>query len=48
MKVPIGKGTATGVKNPRGYTLAYNEFIVYDIKQIKFRYALKLRFNHKW
>ena len=45
VKVPLGKEIKTGVTNPRGYTLMYNEFIVYNVKQIKFRYAIKLKFS---
>eukprot|EP00051_Salpingoeca_urceolata_P027695 m.482820 g.482820 ORF g.482820 m.482820 type:complete len:523 (-) comp22675_c0_seq1:139-1707(-) len=47
VKVPCGKQKDTGVVNPAGYTLAYNEFIVYDTKQVKFRYLLKVKFNYK-
>ncbi|KAK3085759.1 hypothetical protein FSP39_008277 [Pinctada imbricata] len=47
MKVPIGKGKNTGVKNPSGYTLNYNEYIVYDTKQIKMKYLLRVKFNYK-
>jgi len=45
--VPWGKPTDTGVKNPKGYTLNYNEYIVYDTKQIKMKYLLKVKFNFK-
>nr|KAG5690983.1 hypothetical protein BaRGS_007330 [Batillaria attramentaria] len=45
--VPVGKGKDTGVKNPKGYTLNYNEFIVYDTRQIRMRYLLKVQFNFK-
>ncbi len=34
--------------NPHGYTLNYNEFIVYDVKQIKMKYLVKVKFNFKW
>ena len=30
-----------------GLSLQYNEFIVYDTAQIKMRYALRMKFNHK-
>ncbi|XP_071091568.1 poly [ADP-ribose] polymerase 2-like [Haliotis cracherodii] len=46
-KVPIGKGIDTGTTNPHGYTLNYNEFIVYNTAQIKMRYLLKVKFNYK-
>lgn len=45
--VPLGKSKNTNVKNPSGYTLNYNEFIVYDTKQIKMKYLLKTKFNFK-
>ncbi|XP_052818983.1 poly [ADP-ribose] polymerase 2-like isoform X2 [Mya arenaria] len=45
--VPFGKPKNTGVKNPSGYTLNYNEFIVYDTKQIKMKYLLKVEFDFK-
>ncbi|XP_053402809.1 poly [ADP-ribose] polymerase 2-like [Mercenaria mercenaria] len=43
--VPWGKGKDSGVNNPKGYTLNYNEFIVYDTKQIKMKYLLKIDFK---
>ena len=43
--VPLGPIMDTGVANPRGYTLNYNEFVVYDTAQIKMRYLVKLKFN---
>ncbi|XP_028392004.1 poly [ADP-ribose] polymerase 2-like [Dendronephthya gigantea] len=45
--VPLGEGIETNVNNPNGYTLNYNEFIVYDTKQIKLRYLVKCKFNYK-
>ena len=45
--VPLGKGGDTGVRNPNGFTLNYNEFVVYDTKQIRMRYLLKVKFNFK-
>ncbi|KAI0225557.1 Poly [ADP-ribose] polymerase 2 [Lamellibrachia satsuma] len=45
--VPLGKGGETGVRNPNGFTLNYNEFVVYDTKQIRMRYLLKVKFNFK-
>ena len=45
--VPMGPGVDTKVKNPQGYTLNYNEFIVYDLAQIKMRYMAKIKFNFK-
>ncbi len=48
MVVPMGKPVDTKVVNPHGYTLNYNEFIVYDVKQIKMKYLVKVKFNFKW
>ena len=36
------------VKNRDSYTLNYNEFIVYDTKQIKMKYLAKIKFNYKY
>jgi len=33
--------------NDAGIYLRYNEFIVYDIAQIKVRYLLRLKFNYQ-
>lgn len=44
IKVPCGKGVPTNI--PQG-SLLYNEFIVYDIAQIKIKYLLKVKFNYK-
>jgi len=46
--VPWGKPKDSGVNNPKGFTLNYNEFIVYDIKQIKMKYLLKVQFDFKF
>ncbi|XP_022443283.1 poly [ADP-ribose] polymerase 2 isoform X1 [Monodon monoceros] len=43
--VPLGPASDTGVLNPEGYTLNYNEFIVYNPNQVHMRYLLKVRFN---
>lgn len=45
--VPVGKGVSTGVKNPTGYTLNYNEFIVYKTSQIRMKYLVKVQFKFK-
>ena len=47
VKLPMGKPVQTGVANPQGYTLQYNEYIVYDVAQIKLKYALRVKFNYK-
>uniref|UniRef100_A0A8C6XEK8 Poly [ADP-ribose] polymerase n=1 Tax=Naja naja TaxID=35670 RepID=A0A8C6XEK8_NAJNA len=43
--VPMGPAKPTGVVNPNGYTLNYNEFVVYDPRQVRMKYLLKVRFN---
>lgn len=43
--VPMGKAINTGVTNPKGYTLNYNEYIVYNTNQIKMKYLVKVKFN---
>ncbi|KAM9121040.1 poly [ADP-ribose] polymerase 2 isoform 3-T4 [Pangshura tecta] len=43
--VPLGPAMETGVRNPHGYTLNYNEFVVYDPGQVRMRYLLQVRFN---
>lgn len=43
--VPLGPAHDTGVLNPDGYTLNYNEFIVYNPNQVRMRYLLKVKFN---
>jgi poly [ADP-ribose] polymerase len=42
--VPAGKGVPSGVHDT---ALMYNEFIVYDVSQIKTRYILRLNFKYK-
>ncbi|XP_075805450.1 poly [ADP-ribose] polymerase 2 isoform X3 [Microtus pennsylvanicus] len=43
--VPLGPASDTGILNPEGYTLNYNEFIVYSPNQVHMRYLLKIQFN---
>ncbi|XP_042557039.1 poly [ADP-ribose] polymerase 2 [Dipodomys spectabilis] len=43
--VPLGPASFTGIQNPEGYTLNYNEFIVYNPNQVRMRYLLKVKFN---
>ncbi|XP_030044961.1 poly [ADP-ribose] polymerase 2, partial [Microcaecilia unicolor] len=45
--VPLGPAKETGVLNPDGYTLNYNEYIVYDPHQVYMKYLLKIQFNFK-
>mmetsp|Transcript_64488 Transcript_64488/g.74962 ORF Transcript_64488/g.74962 Transcript_64488/m.74962 type:complete len:768 (+) Transcript_64488:42-2345(+) len=41
--IPIGKGEDTKIAQG---SLLYNEFIVYDIAQIRLRYLLRIKFNY--
>ncbi|XP_065844770.1 poly [ADP-ribose] polymerase 2-like [Oscarella lobularis] len=43
----LGPNRETGVENPAGYTLYHNEFVVYDTRQIRMRYVVKVRFNYR-
>ncbi|XP_067931364.1 poly [ADP-ribose] polymerase 2-like [Watersipora subatra] len=45
--VPCGKLKETGTVNSSGYTLQYNEYIVYSTNQIKMKYLLKVKFNFR-
>ena len=47
VKVPLGTAVNTKISNPGGYTLQYNEYIVYDVAQIKMKYALRVKFNYQ-
>lgn len=51
VKVPYGKGLKTKKfeddKNLRS-DLLYNEYIVYDVAQVKAQYLLKVKFNYKY
>uniref|UniRef100_A0A3B3CSP4 Poly [ADP-ribose] polymerase n=1 Tax=Oryzias melastigma TaxID=30732 RepID=A0A3B3CSP4_ORYME len=44
--VPMGPGVKTGVANNSGYSLLYNEFIVYNPAQTRMRYLLRVQFNY--
>lgn len=48
LDLPSGKPVNTKVNNKSGYTLQYNEFIVYNTAQIKMKYLAKIKFNHKY
>ena len=41
--MPLGPVVPTGVQ---GSSLLYNEFIVYDISQIKQRFVLQVKFHY--
>ncbi|KAL0966309.1 hypothetical protein UPYG_G00293700 [Umbra pygmaea] len=44
--VPMGPGIKTGVGAGGGYSLLYNEFIVYNPAQTRMRYLLRVQFNY--
>lgn len=44
--VPMGPGVKTGVGKHNGYSLLYNEFIVYNPAQTRMRYLLRIKFNY--
>ena len=48
LQVPVGPPKNTKVKNKTGYTLNYNEFIVYNTSQIQMKYLAKVKFNYKY
>jgi poly [ADP-ribose] polymerase len=46
--VPCGRQMDVSSSLPSRATLQYNEFIVYKTEQVKMKYLLKLKFNHKF
>ena len=46
--LPVGPAKKTKISEVGGYTLNYNEFIVYDTEQIKMKYLAKIKFNYKY
>ncbi|KAF7657909.1 hypothetical protein LDENG_00020680 [Lucifuga dentata] len=44
--VPMGPWVKTGVGNNSGYSLLYNEFVVYNPAQTRMRYLLQIQFNY--
>ncbi|XP_047482677.1 poly [ADP-ribose] polymerase 2-like isoform X3 [Penaeus chinensis] len=45
--VPLGPAVNSGLNNPKGYTLMYNEFIVYNPAQVRTRFLLKVKFHFR-
>lgn len=43
VQVPLGKPEST---NDQRLALQYNEYIVYDVCQVKLRYLLRVKFNY--
>ncbi len=46
--VPCGKIVDASSSLPQSPSLQYNEFIVYDTRQIKLRYLVQLKFKYKY
>ncbi|KAM9330785.1 poly [ADP-ribose] polymerase 2 [Gastrophryne carolinensis] len=46
-EVPLGPLVDTGLQNNDGYTLNYNEYIVYDPCQVRMKYLLQVHFNYE-
>ncbi|XP_034018181.1 poly [ADP-ribose] polymerase 1 isoform X2 [Thalassophryne amazonica] len=44
VQVPLGKGVHTNIDDT---SLLYNEYIVYDVAQVKMKYLLKIKFNYQ-
>lgn len=45
VKIPLGKSvTDSKIKS----SLLYNEYIVYDVAQVKVQYLFKMKFNYKY
>ena len=42
--VPLGKPVQTTIHSKTGYSLNYNEYIVYDVRQVKMRYIVQVQF----
>ncbi|XP_053348158.1 poly [ADP-ribose] polymerase 2 isoform X2 [Clarias gariepinus] len=43
--VPLGPGVKTNIDQDAGYTLLYNEYVVYDPAQVRMKYLLRVQFN---
>ena len=48
VKLSMGPPRNTNRENKEGYTLNYNEYIVYNTNQIKMKYLAKVKFNYKY
>ncbi|KAK7163385.1 hypothetical protein R3I93_007439 [Phoxinus phoxinus] len=46
VSVPMGPSVKTGVGQKGGYSLLYNEYIVYNPAQVQMRYLLRVQFNY--
>ncbi|KAK3589103.1 hypothetical protein CHS0354_017445 [Potamilus streckersoni] len=45
--VPLGNEVKTSVSNPKGFSLNYNEYIVYNTDQVKMKYLVQVQFDFK-
>ncbi|XP_077088643.1 poly [ADP-ribose] polymerase 2 isoform X2 [Siphateles boraxobius] len=45
VSVPMGPSVKTGVGQKGGYSLLYNEYVVYNPAQVRMRYLLRVQFN---
>jgi hypothetical protein len=45
VRLPMGPAQSTNIVNSKGYTLNYNEYIVYDTRQVRMRYLIQLKFH---
>ena len=48
VEIHLGPPRDTKVVNKKGFKLDYDEFIVYDIKQIKMKDLAKIKINYKF
>lgn len=46
--VPYGKPIQDTGDDLNQRSLLYNEYIVYDVSQIRIKYLIRTKFNHKW
>ncbi|VDP89906.1 unnamed protein product [Echinostoma caproni] len=45
LTIPIGKLISVPGRDPDTHTLQFNEYIVYNPRQVRLRYLLKVKFN---
>lgn len=45
--VPVGPLVDTGLTHSAGYTLNYNEYIVYNTNQVRMKYLVQVQFNYE-
>jgi len=47
VQVPMGPAMHEPADKTQHYALLYNEFIVYDVKQVRLRYLLRVNFKYR-